>query len=46
MFERAALLRAQAEDEEFAVYGAFEIAEWVTDDFSARERLANEVLRG
>ena len=46
LLARAALLRDQADDEEYAVDGAFEIAEWVVDDFTARERLAKQVLRG
>lgn len=46
LLARAERLRSQADDEEFAVDGAFDIAEWVVDDFSARERLAKQVLRG
>lgn len=46
LLKRAALLRKQADDEEYATDAAFDIAEWVVDEFSARERLAKEVLRG
>lgn len=46
LLARAALLRSQADDEEFADDASFDIAEWVVDDFSARERLAKQVLRG
>lgn len=45
LMERAAALRKQADDEEYAEDGAFDIAEWVTDPFSARERLAKQALR-
>lgn len=40
----AALLRTQADDEETT--GAFDYAETVVNQFSARERLWNQVLRG
>lgn len=44
--ERANGLRAQAEREEsYADGGAFDIAEMVVDDFTARQRLLNEALR-
>lgn len=44
--DRAADLRAQADrDEQADGGGAFDIAEWVVDDFSARQRLRNERLR-
>lgn len=47
LMKRAAELRAQADRDELAEEGgAFEIAEWVVDDFSSRERLAKEWLRG
>lgn len=46
LLARADKLRSQADDEEYAADGAFEFAEWVVDDFSARERLAKQVLRG
>jgi hypothetical protein len=40
-------LRSQADrDEQAEEGGAFDIAEWVVDDFSGRERLAKEWLRG
>jgi len=46
LLERAARLRAQADAVEAGeAGGAFDIAEWVVDDFSARQRLENEVLR-
>jgi hypothetical protein len=45
LLKRAAQLRAQADREDDAD-GGFDIAELVVDDFSARERLAGEVLRG
>lgn len=46
LLKRAALLRGQADDEEFADDAAFEIAEWVVDDFSARERVYKRTLVG
>lgn len=46
LLARAALLRSQADDEEYAVDGAFDWAEMVVDEFSARERLRAQVLRG
>jgi hypothetical protein len=46
LLERAKLLREQALEEEMAEEGgAFDIAEWVVDDFSYRNRLWNEMLR-
>lgn len=47
LMKRAAALRKQADDDELAEEGgAFDIAEWVVDDFSGRERLDKEWLRG
>lgn len=47
LMKRAAALRAQAAgDEQADAGGAFDIAEWVVDDFSGRERLAKEWMRG
>lgn len=46
LLARAGLLRGQADDEEFAVDGAFDWAEMVVDGFSARERLEKQVLQG
>lgn len=47
LLERAALLRAQAAlDDEAEEGGAFDVAEVVYDNFSYRNRLVNEVLRG
>lgn len=47
LMKRAAELRAQADrDEQGEAGGAFDIAEMVVDDFTARERLAKEWLRG
>jgi len=46
LLQRAGLLRSQADDEEFADDAPFDIAEWVVDGFSARERVAKQVLRG
>lgn len=44
--KRAADLRKQADQEEtYEDGGAFDIAEWVVDDFTARERLWNQRLR-
>src|SRR3990167_1496085 len=46
LLERAALLRKQAADEEANEDGgAFDIAEWVVDSFTARERLYAQTLR-
>jgi hypothetical protein len=46
LLARAEKLRQQADDEESAEDGgAFDIAEWVVDDFSYRQRLDNEGLR-
>lgn len=46
LLKRAALLRQQANDEEFAVSGgAFDVAEQVFDDFTARERLRKQLQR-
>jgi hypothetical protein len=43
---RADKLRAQADAAEAAEDGgAFDIAEWVVDDFSLRQRIENEALR-
>ena len=46
LLARAALLRSQADDEEFADDASFDWAEMVVDDFSARERVRNQILRG
>lgn len=47
LMNRATALRKQADTEEAnAEGGAFDIAEWVVDDFSARQRLRNQTLRG
>jgi len=46
LLARAALLRSQADDEEFADDAGFDWAEMVVDTFSGRERLAKQVLRG
>ncbi len=46
LMKRAALLRSQADDEEFADDASFDFAEWVVDDFSGRERMAKQILRG
>lgn len=44
--QQAGELRSQAADEEANEEGgAFDIAEWVVDDFSRRERYFNEMLR-
>lgn len=46
LMDRAAALRKQADDEEPYDDGeAFDIAEWVNDDFSGRERLLKQALR-
>lgn len=44
--ERAAALRAQAAEAELASDPGFDVAEMVVDDFSYRQRLANEIERG
>ena len=47
LMKRAAALRKQAADDEQAEEGgAFDIAEMVVDDFSGRERINKEWLRG
>jgi hypothetical protein len=47
LMKRAAALRKQAADDEQAEEGgAFDIAEMVVDDFSGRERISKEWLRG
>lgn len=47
LMKRAAALRKQADiDEQAEAGGAFDIAEWVVDDFSGRERISKEWLRG
>ena len=47
LMKRAAALRSQADTDEAAEDGgSFDIAEWVVDDFSARQRVTNEWLRG
>lgn len=49
LLKRAGLLRGQVAEEIAAAYEqeeGFDIAEVVVNDFSARERLGNEVLRG
>jgi hypothetical protein len=44
---RAKTLRDQADKAEAAEDGgAFDIAEWVVDDFSFRQQMVNETLRG
>lgn len=44
--QRANALRKQAADDEAAEDGgSFDIAEWVVDPFTARQRLQNQVLR-
>lgn len=46
LMKRAAALRSQAADDDTAEDGgAFDIAEWVVDDFSGRERLMKQWLR-
>lgn len=46
LMKRAGLLRQQAAVEDAAEDGgAFDIAEWVVDDFSLRQRIANQMLR-
>jgi len=46
LMTRAARLRSEAEAEEAGdAGGAFDIAEWIVDDFSARERIWKEALR-
>lgn len=46
LLKRAGELRSQADrDDQIEEGGAFDIAEWVVDDFSARERMAKEWLR-
>ena len=42
----AALLRQQADNNTSQDDATFDIAEWVIDDFSARQRYINEGLRG
>lgn len=47
LLRRAKLLRGQADRADAAEEGgAWDIAEWVVDDFSARERLRKQQLRG
>ena len=46
LLKRAAMLRKQAEDDELAAGGAFDIAELVYDPFTRRERQYNQILRG
>jgi hypothetical protein len=47
LLKRAKLLRDQADRQDAAEEGgAWDIAEWVVDDFSARERVGNQWLRG
>lgn len=46
LLERADRLRSQADDAELAEEGGgFDIAEWVVDPFSYRNRMTNEFLR-
>lgn len=45
LLKRAATLRQQADDEEVAAGGAFDIAEMIVTDFQRRERLYNQALR-
>lgn len=47
LLKRATALRKQADDADAATAGgAFDIAEWVVDDFSADERLQKQWMRG
>lgn len=46
LLKRAAELRKQANDDEVAVDGGFEVAEMVTDQFTYRQHLYNSILRG
>lgn len=46
LLARAAKLRSQAEADDDADGGGFDIAEWVVDDFAARERWIKQVQRG
>lgn len=42
----AAMLRQQAANDTLQNEATFDIAEWIVDDFSARQRIINEGLRG
>lgn len=44
LLKRAALLRAQAADEELGVTSGIDFAEMITDDFGLRELYTNEAL--
>ena len=46
LLKRAALLRSQADAELDATTAAFDWAEWIVNDFGAREYLDKEALRG
>lgn len=46
LLKRAALLRKQADDEEVAADGAFDIAEMVIDPFQYRQKVHNNWLEG
>lgn len=46
LLKRAALLRRQADDEEVAESGAFDIAEMVIDPFQYRQKVHNNWLEG
>lgn len=45
LLKRAAVLRAQADEEDAVTTAEFDIAEWVVDGFSYRERIDKEALR-
>ena len=47
LHQRASMLRKQADTEdEQDVGGAFDVAEWITNDFALREFINNDALRG
>ena len=46
LLKRAALLRAQADEELDATTAPFDWAEWIVNDFGAREYIDKEALRG
>jgi len=45
LLQRAAMLKKQADAAELVGDSGFDIAEWVVNDFSARERITKEALR-
>ena len=45
LLKRAAMLKKQADAAEISGEAGFDIAEWVVDDFSARERILKQALR-